>query len=59
MNVKAHPIKIGIGGLTEEQKTAFSYAIKDMQKGHRTLWVNRLKEEYPELYEYAKKKFRE
>lgn len=40
--------------LTDEQKVAFSYAIADINRGCiNTLWVNRLKNEYPELYEYA------
>ena len=42
--------------LTEEQKTAFSYAVRDINNGYETLWTNRLKKEYPELYEYANRK---
>ena len=42
--------------LTEEQKTAYSFAIEDMRDGCNTLWVNRLRKEDPELYEYAKKR---
>jgi hypothetical protein len=41
-------------GITDEQKVAFSYAIADINRGCiNTLWVNRLKNEYPELYRYA------
>ena len=39
--------------MSEEQKTAYSFAIQDIKNGHKTLWVERLKKEYPELYEYA------
>lgn len=40
--------------LNQEQKTAFSYAVEDIMNGHlNTLWVNRLKKEYPKMYEYA------
>jgi len=44
--------------LTENQKIAFSFAIQDMKNGHTTLWVNHLKKEYPELYEYAVERIR-
>ena len=40
--------------MTEEQKVAFSFAVQDIKNGYESLWVNRLKQEYPELYEYAK-----
>lgn len=42
--------------ITKEQQIAFSYALQDIKNGHITLWVNRLKKEYPELYKYAIKK---
>lgn len=45
--------------LTEEQKVAFSYALRDIKNGCKTLWVNRLKKEYPELYNYAVEKSKE
>lgn len=40
--------------LTRDQEIVYSYAIEDMKNGHNTLWVERLKKEYPELYEYSK-----
>jgi hypothetical protein len=41
--------------LTDEQKQAFSFALKDMKNGHyHTLWVQRLRNEKPELYEHIK-----
>ena len=43
--------------LTIEQKTAFAFAIQDINNNIlNTLWVNRLKKECPELYDYAFKK---
>ena len=42
--------------LTENQKIEFSWALKDIKNGCRTLWVEKLKREYPKLYEYAMKK---
>lgn len=39
--------------LTDEQKQAYAFAIRDIENGHVTLWTNRLKEEQPELYKYA------
>jgi len=44
--------------LTKEQQIAFAYALKDIRNGHTTLFVERLKKEYPELYEYAIKKLK-
>jgi len=36
---------------------AKAFAIQDIKRGYlNTLWVNRLKEEHPELYEYAKER---
>ena len=42
--------------MTEEQQAAYSFAISDIKNGHNTLWVERLKRENPELYEYAMKR---
>lgn len=39
---------------TNEEQVAFGFAIHDINNGHlNTLWVQRLKREYPEMYEYA------
>jgi len=45
--------------LTEDQKIAFSFALKDIKNGHETLFTNQLKKEYPELYKYAVEKAQE
>ena len=46
--------------LTEEQKIAYAFAIRDIERGcYKTLWVNRLKEEWPEMYNYALEKTKE
>ena len=43
-----------LADLTEEQKISYGIAIREIADGRmHTLWVNRLKEEYPEMYEYA------
>ena len=40
--------------MNENKMRAYSWAIKDIKNGIlTTLWVNQLKKEYPELYEYA------
>ena len=43
-----------MSGIKENDKTWVSFAIRDIQRNHKTLWVERLKKEYPEMYDYAK-----
>ena len=42
-------------GIKENDKMWVSFAIRDIQKGYKTLWVKRLKKEYPEMFNYAVK----
>jgi len=45
---------MNIEDISDDEKIAYGFAIKDIKNGYlNTLWVNRLKQDWPELYEYA------